>query len=53
MGEFCGRAYILEVLQVPFMVLTRPVSWKVGRLLVGDGLWTHSKRLVVALARSK
>jgi len=28
--------YLLEVLQVPFMVLARPVAWEVGGLLVLD-----------------
>jgi hypothetical protein len=35
------------------MVLTRPVTWKVGRLLVGDCLWANSKRLVVVLAEDQ
>jgi hypothetical protein len=35
------------------MTLARPVSWEVGRLLVGDSLWTNSKRLVVALVENK
>lgn len=48
-----GRAYLFEVFQVPFVVLARPVSWEVGRLLVGDGLWTNSKRLIVALAEDQ
>jgi hypothetical protein len=33
-----SRAYLFEVVQVPFMVLTRPMSWQIIRLLVAHDL---------------
>jgi hypothetical protein len=50
--DCCSRAYLLEVVQVPLMRLTRPVSGKVGRLLVGDCFGANTKRLAAGSAGS-
>jgi hypothetical protein len=43
-------AYLLEVVQVPLMVLTGPVTGEVCRLLVGDCFGANTQRLAVGLA---
>lgn len=45
--------YLLEVLQVPFVVLPRPVAWKVGRLLVLDDFGANVELLDGLLALEK
>jgi hypothetical protein len=42
--------YLPEVLQVPFVVLTRPVAWEVGRLLVLDDFGANMELLERLLA---
>jgi hypothetical protein len=53
LGSCFSRAYLFEVVQIPLMVLARPVSWEVCGLLVGDGFGADSERLVVKLAKFK
>ena len=52
-GSCFSRAYLFEVVQVPLVVLARPVSWEVCGLLVRDCFGADSERLVVILAKFK
>lgn len=46
-------SYLLEVLQVPFMVLARPVAWEVGGLLVLDDFSANMELLEGLLVLAK
>jgi hypothetical protein len=48
--DMSSSPYLPEVLQVPFVVLTRPVAWEVGRLLVLDDFGANMELLERLLA---